>query len=606
MERKKGLPTGVWSSVIIGLFILLVYSPTFTGDFMLDDKDMIIENPYIRSFHSPMSYLSQEDGVFNYGTKEVHSGYYRPLVNLFYTIDYKIWGMKPLGFRTTNLILHLLTCMVLFLLLKRLTGSLEGALWSVLLFGLHPANTESVSWIAARNNILVTLFCLASLYYYIKSEPEFRLLPYLLSLIFFSAALLSKEFAVMLVPIFFFYNRFLKGKGGMLKKEIVGYVPFVILVALYMGLRKTGTQSIIPQWDAGHFLQGIYFSPFLIMYNLRIILIPYGLHNFIIPSPENALGHEALLGFSGMALAGWLIWRYRKNKKIVFSAFSFITALFPILHIIPTSSVSLVAMRWVYFPLSFVCIFLAFQLGGAIGRPKGPFYKVMLGLLMIYLAGYTYVINGSLWKTEALFFENEVNVFANEFYMGDLARAYHLKGAQEKAVSYYQRAIERNPKKAENYINFAGLLIEMNRPETALSYLNRVEELGLFQKGDRGNLHNNKGAAYLKMGDYSNSIKFFLLASELVPEKIAYLRNLGNVYRHVGRFQEAIIIFEKCLAMGGDALLFKKQLALTYMVMNDYSGALRFLEQIPTKLRGRDPQIREMLQRARQKNNEGL
>ena len=108
--------------LFVGLYILITasYLPTFSGQFILDDHPLVNNNPYIKKLQPFFSYFSQEDGVSAHNEiGDYHSGYYRPLVNLTYFLDYTLWGMRAPGFRTTNLILHLLTCVLLFGILSR-------------------------------------------------------------------------------------------------------------------------------------------------------------------------------------------------------------------------------------------------------------------------------------------------------------------------------------------------------------------------------------------------------------------------------------------------------------------------------------------------------
>jgi len=127
--------------LILSLFITAAYIPTFSGQFILDDKPLVKNNLLIREFNNPTLYLFQEDGVSEKSPSGYHTGYYRPLVNVFYTLDYKMWRMNPSGFRTTNLILHLLTCIMLYQLLRQMLGKTFTPFLVALLFGLHPVNT---------------------------------------------------------------------------------------------------------------------------------------------------------------------------------------------------------------------------------------------------------------------------------------------------------------------------------------------------------------------------------------------------------------------------------------------------------------------------------
>ena len=283
------------------LLITLAYLPTFSGEFILDDRPFVKENPYIQRFHGPISYLTQEDGISSQASDGRHSGYYRPLISLSYTLDLKMWGMNPAGFRTTNLLLHLLTSLLLYTVLRRFISP-GFSLWlAVLLFGLHPANTETVSWVSSRNNILVALFSLATLYCHIRGEDGNRWWR-ICSWICFSLSLLCKEFAVMMLPILICYDQFMGKARHPLLKRGVDYLPFLALIIGYLVLRSTAVPEIAPPRGDVSWSQAIYFTPFIIMYHLRIVLFPFGLHNFMVAYPGDYIGGEALAGFMGLGM----------------------------------------------------------------------------------------------------------------------------------------------------------------------------------------------------------------------------------------------------------------------------------------------------------------
>jgi hypothetical protein len=220
---------------IISLFVAIVYIPTFGGEFILDDNPLIKNNSYIKEAHSFFSYLAQEDGITDAtrGAGNYHTNYYRPLINLSYRIDYKIWSMRAPGFRATNLILHLLTSLVLYHLIVLFVNNQKAALLAALLFAVHPVNTESVSWITSRNNILVTLFSLLSFYFYLKARRTIGYLGTLISAVFFMLAVLSKEFALMLLPIMLLYQRLIGETKKSIRKEIFTYLPFILILLIY-------------------------------------------------------------------------------------------------------------------------------------------------------------------------------------------------------------------------------------------------------------------------------------------------------------------------------------------------------------------------------------
>ena len=273
------------------------------------------------------------------------SGYYRPLISFLYALDHKIWGMDPAKFRATNLALHLLTCLALYGLLRCFVPRGDGPLWAVLFFGIHPANSESVAWIAARNNIAATLLVAASFYLYIKRTRDGRLWAGFPCLFCFFLGLLSKEFAMMLLPTIFLYDR-IAGNGA------------------------------------------------------------------------------------------------RKPLRPCYGYLAFLAALFPVLHIVPDSAVSIVAMRWLYFPMAFLCIAGAWAADRALVRWGRGYGAVIFGATALYLSSYTFILNESLWKNPNTFFRQEVLGFNNHFYLGDLANTYLVLARYSEAESWYLKALD--------------------------------------------------------------------------------------------------------------------------------------------------------------------
>jgi len=359
--------------------------------------------------------------------------------------------MNPSGFRATNLVLHLFTCVILYQLLFMLLDGRYVTFLATLLFGLHPINTESVAWISSRNNILVTLFSLISFYYYLKQKNEARIWAGVLSYISFAAALLCKEFGVMLLPIFFLYNRLMANNNKICKDEILGYIPFILILFFYLMLRANAIGSVLTPVSTPHLWKNLYFVPFLIIYNLKLILIPYNLHSFIIQYPDNYLSWKAFAGFICLAALAFFLWRERKNNILLFSFVTFLVALFPVLNIVHTSAVTKVSMRWLYFPTVFLSFSCAWYIGKLI---KVNRFLVLssLSVIIIYFGTYSYLLNQNLWHDEKTFFQQEILHFNNTLYVGGFAESLLDEGNVREAERYFQIAINNYPHEAKNYI----------------------------------------------------------------------------------------------------------------------------------------------------------
>lgn len=586
-----------WPYIIISLLVTLSYVPTFTGGFILDDNPLIRNNPYIKEAHSLASYFDQEDGIIERENgRKKHTGYYRPFVNLTYRIDYKLWGMNPQGFRTTNFLLHLLTCFLLFRFIVLLVNDRQTAFWATLVFALHPVNTESASWVSSRNNILVTFFFLISLYCYIKAWEGQSYLNLIGSVLSFALAIFSKEFGLLVLPCIFFYQRFLSMKRRHISREMISYLPFLLVVIGYFLLRKMVTDSWLTPSEEGHLWQRIYFTPYLITWDIKLIFFPYGLHNFIIHYPSNYLNWQVFAGFCCITLLGLLTWKAWKNKLLTFSIFSFLAALFPILNIIHTSAVTLISMRWLYFPMIFVSL-AATQLIEKSVR-KNRFLTVnVLGLVLIYSGTYSYILNNNLWHDEDTFFRQEVLNFNNYFYAGGLAENLFNKKEYQEAEGYFRIAINHYPQETKNYINYSALLTETGRPKQAILLLNRAKSLATTRK-ERGQWYNNMGTAYFNLKKYEEALKHLKKAVKFWPGESQFWSNLGAAYGSAGDYANSVFALKKGLEVAPDSVQIKKNLAIAYYRMGNYAQAISVFKKIPYQKWG-EMGINQLLDKAR-------
>jgi tetratricopeptide (TPR) repeat protein len=563
---------------------------------------MVNENPFIRKPQPFLSYFSQEDGtIAHHEGGEYHSGYYRPLVNLTYFLDYTLWGMHAPGFRITNLILHLLTCLLLSMIVWRYYGGVALPLIAALLFGIHPVHTEAVSWTTARNNILVTLFSLASLYYYTSPRLGKRFLTSFLSLVFFTLAILSKEFAVMLLPIFFLYNR-LAAKRSITgtRDEWIGYIPYIAILILYFTMRWVVTQSVLSPGGLGNIWQRLYFAPYLIIYNLKLVFFPYGLHSFSVGYPESPFTWHAAVGFGGVALIGLFLWKYREKGMIPFSLLSFVAGLFPVLHVVKTSAVSLISMRWLYFPMVFLVLGLSTYIQKFMER-KQLLPLSIIGAVILYCGTYTYLLNIKLWHSEERFFRQEVMNFNNIYYAGGLAGNLLDNKQYGEAEHYFKIAIDHYPDKARHYISYSALLLETSRPYAALSILDKARSLTMSYR-ERGEWFNNMGMAYFQLNDLGTALEHFLKAVDLCPNEAQFWANLGGAYGSTGDYENSLSALKKGLNIASDSIQLKKNLAVTYMNIGEYKEAISILEEIPDRERREHKDIQDLLRKARKRS----
>ena len=140
-------------SALIIILIFVAYSGSFDGEFVSDDIRRVRDNPTIRSLE--WSHIKEIFTTFD-------GANYMPLKVLSLAVDYQLWGPKPTGFHITNLLLHILCALVIYIILMRIGIRPPPAFLIALLWAVHPLQVESVAWISERKNVLSGLFFFAA------------------------------------------------------------------------------------------------------------------------------------------------------------------------------------------------------------------------------------------------------------------------------------------------------------------------------------------------------------------------------------------------------------------------------------------------------------
>jgi len=230
----------------------LTFHNSLSNEFVFDDESVIVNNPSIQSLSSIPKYFTNDEGFH-----KVIGRYYRPVVSATYAIDYSIWGLDPYGFHLTNVIIHIIACLLLFKIFSILFWRYKYrnlfSLFATLIFAVHPIHTEAVSWISGRTDSFVTMFFFASFLFYLEFTKEMehdkkdntirkvttKNYSYLfLSLLFYTLGLLSKEMIVTMPVIILLYDFVYRKKDiKYFKENILTYLLFALLTAVYLVIR---------------------------------------------------------------------------------------------------------------------------------------------------------------------------------------------------------------------------------------------------------------------------------------------------------------------------------------------------------------------------------
>lgn len=308
---------------------LLAYLPTLTAYFTGEDFTFIYFAAQNKAFYQPSQHL-----------------FYRPVPNLFWWLDYNLWGLQAFGYHLTNLLLHAINVLLVGWLARQLNLSRPIATLTAVIFALHPIHVEPVVWLSSRPDLLATLFFLLALLCGLKYFEQKILAFYPLSLLAFTVGMFCKESAISL-PLVLFGLGLIRARPNTLPAWfffLLKFVPYALAVGLYLLTRFEALGSIGGYNNGGHDLLYIGWNATV---GLWLPLLVPGLWLGI------------WLGWLLLVLYGFIGWRVRQKRlswgvALVFMYGSFL----PALDTAPVDT-DLSQSRILYLPSVGFCLLLA-------------------------------------------------------------------------------------------------------------------------------------------------------------------------------------------------------------------------------------------------------
>jgi len=475
-SRRASEPNYFWiGALIIFAVTLAVYLPAIQhAGFIWDDDGMLTQNEFI---HAP-------DGLhsFWFTTKPVD---YFPLTESSLWVEFRLWGMNPLGYHVVNLLLHVLSAIVFWRALKFL--KIPGAFWAALIFAVHPINVESVMWIAERKNTLAMLFFALAFYFYLrfdhwKSTPNLsavensrvwprdaRMKWYCFSLLAFALALLSKT-AVVMLPFALLICAWWQ-RNRITRTDFFRAVPFFIL-SLAMGLvtiwfqynRAIGEISL----HESDFWTRLAGAGWNVWFYLEKALLPIKL---IFVYPHWEINSHALLsylpGVGYLALLG-VFWFFRESwgRPFLFALGFFVVMLFPVLGFFKIFffRYSLVADHYQYFSIIAVIALVV----GLVTH----FFKNQAAYIFAALA----LVLGSATAQQCRIYKNQETLWTDTLQKnpgcwmaeGNWGYWFYSQEHYEEAISHYRAALKIKPDDVGSIHNLGVSLLYFGKKEEAI------------------------------------------------------------------------------------------------------------------------------------------
>jgi Flp pilus assembly protein TadD len=575
-ERPLGLlrdGNNILISILLFAVVAGVYWASLGNGFVnLDDQVYVYENPHVRNG------LTWEG--FRWAFTALDASLWHPLTWLSLMLDAQLFGAKEAwGFHLTSLALHATNTVLLFGLLRCLTGATWRSAFVAALFGSHPLHVESVAWVSERKDVLSTFFWLLALWAYAgyvqspkskvqspKTEHALRGRYYALSLIFFACGLLSKPMVVTLPFTLLFLDywplrRFQIGEQkSKIKNLLVEKVPFFGLSLIF------GLVTMYAQRGAGSFMTSVQLPVTHRLANALLSYVHYliqmvwpGRYAVYYPYPRGfstaavVLAVVLLLIPSALALRMW-----RRRPYYTFGWLWYVVTLLPVIGIIQVGNQSQ-ADRYTYVPLIGIFVILAW---GAYDLTMGwPYQRPVLAfasaVAMVTCLGFTYQQIG-YWKDSETLAWHALSVTQNnEVALNLMGIAESKQGRIDDAITYWEQAVALAPRYAHAQANLGAALFRKGRLDESIEHTREA----IRAKPDLAGAYLNLGAAFGAKGRLDDAIAALNEAVRLMPNNAQAHYNLGFALAGKGRFDDAIAQYQQAARLAPGVPSIQKSLS---------------------------------------------
>ena len=484
--------------------------------------------------------------------------FYHPLTMLSLMADYQLHGLHAGGYHCTNVLLHTASAILLFLVLRQMTGALWRSAFVAALFAIHPLRVESVAWVAERKDVLGAFFFMLTLGAYARyvRQPN-SLARYLMVAAAFVLALLSKPtvvtlpFALLLLD-YWPLQRF--DQPATVHQPKYFGIPWRLILEKIPLLALAAGVCAITVMAEGEAVATVANSPVssrignaLVSYAiyLRQMVWPEGLAVFY---PQLKKGYPAwAIGLSFLLLAlitGGVLAFGRRRRWLLAGWLWYLGMLTPMIGMVQVG-VFAHADRMTYLPQIGLYLLLAWEVAA---MSAAWFYRraTLGGLAAIVLVALIFCA-----RTQTTYWKNSVTLWThtiactrgNYIAYGSLANALLQKGRIDEALTYFQKMLKIKPDDANALYNLGNALLQKGRVEEAITHYQEALQI----EPDDAAIHGNLGNALLQKGKVDEAITQFQRVLQINPHDAKAHYRLGITLFQKGRVDEAIDHYQKAL-----------------------------------------------------------
>jgi protein O-mannosyl-transferase len=542
-----------------------------------DDEDNILKNAYVHDWKYIGRYFT-ENVVAGRG---IVSNYWRPVILLFWSIEWKFFNEWAGGYHFMHMLLHITNSVLLFYLLLKLVGKRYLALFVSIIFLIHPLQTEAITYVSGTSDPLSAMLIFLGLIVWVKDWGKPGKAKRLLILGgIYAALLMTRETAIVfpayvaIVDFFLFLKDHPRGSLiSFIKRNWMDWGALGALGILYLGLRATilnldNTFNIYGQTTefTSHFEYRLFTFFRVVSEYFELLFFPHDLHmERSVEIVKTLVDVRALVGLSiVLSSVSAAIYFLRKRPLITLGILWFWIGIFPISNVaIPVNG--LMYEHWLYIPLVgiFLSLLSSFEL---LVKSKKVKNIAIAGLLIWFLfLSFVTIKRNFEWKDPITFYNQTLKYSPNSYrIINNLGMAYADNKQQTQAIEKYTQAITLDPQNAVSYHNLGNTYRELGQKDKAIESFNKAISLNpefFFS-------YNALTSLYLSEGDNLMAQGTMLRYLEVSPDKFSVYTTLAQIAYQGKDYKNAIFYLQKLLEIDPTNVQIKQTISQLENIQN--------------------------------------
>jgi len=547
LRRRLGL-NGARQEILVCLLLAAaafwVFAPVRHFQFLnYDDDAYVVNNPNVRDGLTWRGVRWAFTADLVAGSR--NADYWIPLTFLSHMAAAQFFGLSPAAHHLVNLALHVLGAILLFLVLRRMTGGLWESAFTAALFALHPMHVESVAWVSERKDVLSGVLLCAVLWSYARYAAHPGPGRYLLVALATALGLMAKPMLVT-VPVLLTLldvwplRRLPSWDARTAARLALEKVPLALLCAgsallTVLAARRAGWVPPLDSVDWGARVAHVCIS---YAAYLGKLVWPSGLAVFYPYAARPLLGAKALTALLALFLFTAAVLRgAARRPHLAVGWLWYLTALLPVIGLFHTGDHAL-ADRYTYIPYTGIFLMASWEASRLAGsRPslRAPLW--VLALACLACLGVLSRRQLRHWTDSRTLFEHALAVTQDNYLAhNNLGFALAQEGRTEEAVAQLREAVRVHPRYFLGHYNLGSALLGQGKLDEAIAHFRASLAIVPAYFPARNNL----GLALYRRGRMEEAIAEFREAIRLQPDYAPPHNNIGNPLSSLGRLDEAI------------------------------------------------------------------